>query len=80
MFKPKSSAEDAFLNVMMSAESRNYSADVVSAWDETGAPLTVSDGKIQGLCFLEGVEIKIRMKLNYSDMCAMEVTGYGNKG
>lgn len=80
MFRPKSSAEDAFLNILMSAESQTYLADVIAAWDETGAPLTVSAGKIQGLCFRDGVDIKIRMKLNYSDMCAMEVAGYGNQG
>lgn len=78
-FKPESSAEDAFLSVMMAAESQTYSADVISAWDESGSALSVSNGKIQGLTFQDGKPIKVRMKLNYSDMCALEVTGYGNK-
>ena len=78
-FKPEASADEAYLNVMMSAESQTYSADVISAWDETGTPLQVSDGKIKGLKFQDGIAIKVRMKLNYSDMCAMEVAGYGNQ-
>ena len=79
-YKPDSSADEAYLDILMAAESQSYPADVVSAWDENGNVLAVTNGEIHGLTFREGIAVKVRIKLNYSDMCAMEVSGYGNKG
>ena len=78
-YKPEDSAKEAYIDVSLSAESQNYSADIVTAKTIDGKTLKVSDGKVLGVSFNEGEEIKIMIKINYSDMCALEVKGYGNK-
>ncbi len=79
IFTPKDDSEDAFLDIFMSAESQNYKASIISATTEDGTSLSVDEGKVKGLKFVAGEEIRVNVKLNYSDMCAMEVKGFANK-
>ena len=79
IYKPTMDSNDAFLNVYLAAESQNYSAELISAKGSNGESLSVNAGKIKGLLFKAGEEVRLEVKLNYKDMCAMEVKGFGSK-
>lgn len=79
IFTPTQDCDEAFIDVYMAAESQDYQADLVSATDSKGNSLEVKGGKIDGLAFKANEEIRLSIKINYSEMCAMEVKGFGNK-
>ena len=79
IYKPTMSSNDAYLDVYLAAESQNYRAELISASNSGGEPLIVDNGKINGLIFNANEELRLNIKLNYADMCAMEVKGFGSK-
>lgn len=79
-FTPSASARNASLAVFLSAESDRYEASIDSAeLVGTGEPLSVEGNRILGLSFDENVSLKIKVRINYSDYCSMEVRAYGYK-
>ena len=79
-FTPSASADDCSLALFLSAESDKYEADVISACDcETNQSYIVNKNIISGLTFTENVTLKVKVRINYSDYCSMEVKAYGYK-
>ena len=78
-FVPTTTATDGILDLFMSAESQNYNASIICASCDGNRGLTFKDNRIKGLCFTEGVPVKLHIQLDYHDYCSMEVKAYGNK-
>ena len=79
-FTPSASADDCSIALFLSAESDKYEADIISACDyETSQSYSVNKNIITGLRFTENVTIRIKVRINYSDYCSMEVRAYGYK-
>lgn len=78
-FKPDVSAENAFIDLYMSAESQSYEAEIISVSCSVNPDIICNKNRIEGLVFTAGTLLKIKVKLNYHDYCSMEVKAYGNK-
>lgn len=79
-FTPSASATECSLAVFLSAESDKYDAEIISAEDmSTGDLLNVEGNKISSLTFTENSTLKLKVAINYSDYCSMEVRAYGHK-
>lgn len=79
-FTPSASAADCSLSFFLSAESDRYDAELISAEEVgSGSQLAVSGNTISGLTFTENTPLKIKLCINYSDCCSMEVRAYGHK-
>ena len=78
-FVPAASADDAVLDLFMSAESQNYEAKLLNASLADGTVISVDKNRVKGLSFIAGQPIKVNVKLDYHDYCSMEVKAYGNK-
>ena len=78
-FVPSADAENAVLDLFMSAESQNYDAKILKVSSEVCPGITFEKNRISGLTFKEGVPVKISVQLDFLDYCSMEVKAYGNK-
>lgn len=78
-FTPDFSASDGVLEVFLSAESGNYEAMIKSAVIYGAPELQVHSNKIKDLIFTANKSIRVRVNINYSDYCSMEVKAYGYK-
>lgn len=78
-FIPVVTAANGVLDLFMSAESQNYSANIISAKCDDFPNVTYKGNRIMGLSFTEGIPIKLKVQLDYHDYCSMEMKAYGNK-
>lgn len=77
---PSVSAKECSLAVFLSAESDRYNANLLGAEDIISKNKLLTHGNIiDGLTFNEGETIKIKVKIDYSDYCSMEVQAYGHQ-
>jgi hypothetical protein len=79
IFTPAISATNGVLEMKMSAESGEYNAEIISAEDVNGNSILVDSDRIIGLEFNKGKQIVLNIKINYHDICSMEVEASGNK-
>lgn len=80
IFTPRSSAQNGYIDVFLSAESGDYEAEILSASCSGFPELQARGNRISGFSFDAGKSLKINVKLNSRDYCALEVKAYGNKG
>ena len=73
---PRISGGDGVLEVYLSAETQNYEANIKSATVINGGQVSVKGKSIEGLNFVKDEPIRIRVEIDYHDMCAMEVKAY----
>lgn len=78
-FTPGSSAENGYIDILTAAESDSYKAEILSASCPGFPELQTKGNRISGLSFAAGKTLKISVKLNCRDYCALEVNAYGNK-
>ena len=78
-YRPRATASNAVIDIALAAESQNYSAELISAHLSDGTELPVKSGQIHGLTFTKDTDIRVSIRLNYKDLCALEVKGYGNQ-
>ena len=79
IFVPSASADNAVLDLYMSAESQNYEAKLLSASLADGTAIAIDKNRIKGLSFIAGRPLNLNVKLDYHDYCSMDVKAYGNK-
>ena len=77
-FTSSVNATDGEIHVFQSAETQTYDAALIEASCE-GQALNVVDNKITGLRFDANTPVKIRVRIDYKDFCALEVKAYGHK-
>lgn len=78
-FVPSVSATEGFLELFLSAESQNYEATIKQVQSLGQPDLIVSENRVKNLSFEAHKPVRLRVTLDYSDYCSMEVKAYGYK-
>ena len=76
LITPKEDVVNGVIDVRMGAESDSYKAEIINASID-GKPLSVNQNSINNINLAKGVKGKLKVKLNYSDLCSLEVHVYG---
>lgn len=78
-FIPVVSAENCQIELLLSAETQNYEAPILSAMGIEQPQLIVKANQIAGLTFTSGRPVRLIVVLDFYDYCSMEVKAYGYK-
>lgn len=79
-FTPSVSVTNGYISLFISAESKNYKAEILSATSSNGEKIEVKENQIRGINLEAGKKNILNIKLNnIKDYCSMEVKAYGNK-
>ena len=76
MLVPSETANNGFIEVLLSAETQNYEAPLKSVSVIGGEPVLLKGNIISGVNFEKDKTIRLKVELDYYDMCAMEVKTY----
>lgn len=76
MIVPNESATNGSIEIYLSAETQNYEAPIKSVVVIGGSQATLKGNTISGLNFEKEQTIRLRVELDYYEMCAMEVKAY----
>ena len=76
MIIPKEDAKNGTIEVFLSAETQNYEAPIKSVSVIGGNSVNVKEHIISGLTFVKDQTIRMKVELDYYDMCAVEVKVY----
>lgn len=76
MIIPNDTATDGAIELFLSAETQNYEAPIKSAVVIGGNQVALKGNVLTGLNFEKGQTIRLRVELDYREMCAMEVRAY----
>ncbi|MFA5637925.1 MAG: hypothetical protein WCY49_03955 [Anaerovoracaceae bacterium] len=79
LFVPTASARNGYFEVFLSAESNAYDAPIISVKSFDQSNLHISNNRISNLTFIEKTPIRLKINIDYTDYCAMEVKAFGNK-
>ena len=77
LLTPSKSVPHGVVDVFAIAELNAYPASILSAKMESGEMLEVSGHRVKGLVFEKNVEVKIRLKMDYSEYVSLEADCYG---
>ena len=77
-FVPSITANNGSLSLFLSGETDAYKAKLISAKEIGGENLNIVGNQITGLNFVKDKDLRIILKLDYSDYCSMEVKAYVN--
>ena len=78
LITPKEDVVNGVIDVRMGAESDSYKAEIIDA-SINGKPLSVNQNCINNITLTKGIKGRLQVKLNYSDLCSLEVHVYGYK-
>lgn len=78
LITPEADLVEGKMVIKLAAESDSYDAEVISA-SQDGKQLNTESNTVTGLNAKSGERIKISVRINYSDICPMEVKVYGNQ-
>ncbi|MGL6201176.1 MAG: hypothetical protein ACRC3H_19825 [Lachnospiraceae bacterium] len=78
-FVPSIDAENGCIELYMSAETGSYEAAIVSVIGFVKSEVIFKGNRISNLNFKADESVRLRVKIDYSDFCSMEVKAYGNK-
>ena len=76
MIIPSEDAQEGTIEVYLSAETQNYEAPIKNVSIIGGNSVSLKGHVINGLSFEKGHTIRMKVELDYYDMCAMEVRAY----
>lgn len=76
MIIPSEDAQEGIIEVYLSAETQNYEAPIKSVSIVGGNPVSLNGHVMNGFSFEKGQTIRMKVELDYYDMCAMEVRAY----
>lgn len=76
LITPKEDVVNGVIDVRMGAESDSYKAEIINASID-GKTLSVNQNCIYNISLSKGVKGTLKVKLNYSDLCSLEVHVYG---
>ncbi len=79
MIIPSVSSDEGAVHIFLSAETNSYEAPIENASVIGGPEVRISGGKIEGIKFVKDQPLRIRMKLDYYELCSMEVKIYAVK-
>ena len=78
-FVPSVDAEDGCIDLYMSAETGSYEATIISAIGLGQPNVIFRENRISNIAFKADEPVRLRVKIDYSDFCSMEVRAYGYK-
>jgi hypothetical protein len=78
-FVPSISAVEGWLELFLSAESGSYVATIKNVIGIGQSGLVIEGNKIKNLNFKANEAVRLRISLDYYELCSMEVKAYGNK-
>ena len=73
---PNESASNGSIEIYLSAETQNYDAPLKTAVLIGGNQIELHGNVISGIEFVKDQTIRLRVELDYYEMCAMEVKAY----
>ena len=76
MFVPNETTTNGSIEVFLSAETQTYGAPIKSAMLIGGNQVTVKGNTIDDIEFVKGQSIRMKVDLDYYELCAMEVKAY----
>lgn len=76
MLVPNETVEDGSIEIFLSAETQNYKAPLRSAIVVGGSQMALEDNVISGISFVKDQTVRLKVELDYYEMCAMEVKAY----
>ena len=76
LITPNEEVDNGVIDIRMGAESDSYRADIMSA-SLNGTALTVNQSCVNNINLKKWEKGKLEVKLNYSDLCSLEVHVYG---
>ena len=76
LITPNEDVVNGVVDVRMGAESDSYKAEIVNASID-GKQLKVNQNCVNNIDLTKGKKGKLEVKLNYSDLCSLEVHVYG---
>lgn len=76
MLIPNETATNGSIEIYLSAETQNYEAPIKTATLIGGNQVTLKGSTISGIEFVKDQTIRLKVELDYYEMCAMEVKAY----
>lgn len=76
MLIPNETVSNGAIEVYLSAETQNYEAPIKSAMLIGGNQVSLRENTISGIEFVKDQTIRLKVELDYYEMCAMEVKVY----
>lgn len=76
MVIPSETASNGSLELFLSAETQNYEAPIKSAVVVGGNSISLNGNVISGISYEKDQTIRLKVELDYYEMCAMEVRAY----
>lgn len=76
MFVPNETTTNGSMEVYLSAETQNYGAPIKSAMLIGGNQVIIKGNIIENIEFIKDQTIRLKVELDYYEMCAMEVKAY----
>jgi len=76
MVIPSETASNGSLEIFLSAETQNYEAPIKSAVIVGGNSASLNGNVISGIFYEKDQTIRMKVELDYYEMCAMEVKAY----
>lgn len=76
MLIPNETASNGSIEVYLSAETQNYEAPIKTAMLIGGKQIIINGNTITGIEFIKDQTIRLKVELDYFEMCAMEVKAY----
>lgn len=79
MMVPNESAQSGTIEIYLSAETQNYEAPIKAASVIGGNQVEIKGNTISGINFIKDQTIRLKVELDYYEMCAMEVKSYATQ-
>lgn len=79
MLEPSVDSDEGEIQVFLSAETQSYPVKIISASVIGGNEVFVQDNKISNLKFKKGCSLRIKVEIDYFDICSLEVKTYAVK-
>ncbi len=76
MIIPKEDKPNGKIAVYLVAETQNYDATIISASIVNGPNLKITGNVIEDVNFIKDHPIRMKVVIDYNDMCALEVKTY----
>lgn len=70
---------DSIVEITLSGETQSFEAPLLSAKDLKGNSFAIEDNKILGICIQKDTSIRLIIKIDYTEYCALEVACYAVK-
>ena len=79
MFQCDETSQNTAVEITLSGETQSFDVPILSAKDLKGNSYKIEGNKIVGINVQGGIAMRLQIKIDYQDYCAMEVAAYAVK-